>query len=206
MEAMWTRYLPVIQKLKVWLEEGVIGEVRQIRADLGIRRPFGSEHRLFNPNLAGSALLDLGIYPISFAFHVMDEDPEEVVSMAALGPTGVDEGSAYMFRYRSGAMAVLSSGTLIETNSQAQIFGTDGFITLPDFWKAERITKTTRTTEEHYESNHEANGMEYEAAEVMECLKLGRKESELMPLDETVRIMGCLDKIRGQWGLRYPDE
>ena len=74
MEAMWTRYLPAIRKMKECIRDGLIGEIRLIKADFGIRRPMGPEHRLFNPKLAGGALLDLGIYPISFAFHAMGED------------------------------------------------------------------------------------------------------------------------------------
>ena len=206
MEAMWTRYLPAIRKLKGWLNEGLIGEIRLVKADFGIRRPLGPEHRLFNPNLAGGALLDLGIYPISFAYHVMEQEPIEVTSLATIGPTGVDEESAYLFKYKSGAMAILSSGSMVETDCKGEIFGTKGFITVPDFWKAEKISISIGDSEEHHELAHHSNGMEYEAQEVMDCLRQGKTESELMPLDETIQIISCLDKMRAQWGLKYPGE
>ena len=103
-------------------------------------------------------------------------------------------------------MAVLTSGSMVESDRKGQIFGTKGSITLPDFWKAESISISIGETREDHELPHQTNGMEYEAAEVMSCLRQGKIESDLMPLDETMSIISCLDKIRGQWGLTYPGE
>ncbi|MCP4403261.1 MAG: Gfo/Idh/MocA family oxidoreductase, partial [bacterium] len=102
MEAMWTRFLPAIEQLRMWLAEESIGTIKQVRATFGFRFPFDPNHRLFNPDLAGGALLDAGIYPLSFANMVMKHKPVEVKALGEIGSTGVDEQSSYILRYESG--------------------------------------------------------------------------------------------------------
>lgn len=207
MEAMWTRYLPALIHTRELIAQGAIGEVRMLTADFGFRTNFNEEGRLFDPKLGGGALLDVGIYPISLAFMLFGA-PQEIASQAYLGETGVDEQSAYLFRYAAGQIALLSSATRTETPQEAIILGTEGYIKLSSPWwnAAELILKRAGKPEEVISPARVGNGYNYEAEEVGRCLKAGKLESETMPLDETRAIMATMDTIRAQWGLKYPME
>ncbi len=207
MEAMWTRFLPVMVQVRRWLAEGAIGEPRMVTADFGFRSGVNPEGRLFNPALGGGALLDVGIYPISFACMVFGPHPESIASAATLGETGVDEQAGVILSYAGGQMAVATTAIRVSTPHEARILGTDGRILLePSFWKGERVTLQAGGKDETLELPLEGNGYNYEAAEVGRCLRAGELESPSMTLDETVAIMEVLDRIRGQWGLKYPME
>jgi len=205
MEAMWTRYLPVIMHVRRLIAEGAIGEVRMLTADFGFRTGFNPEGRLFNPDLGGGALLDVGIYPVSLAYALFGQ-PDTIKTLAGLGETGIDEQSAYLFGYESGQLALLSSAVRTNTPHEAIIAGTEGLIRIPDWWHARQFTLTKNGETEVVELPFYGNGYNYEAAEVMRCLREGLLESETMPLDETLAIMGTMDAIREQWGLVYPKE
>ncbi len=203
MEAMWMRFNPVIRKLGELLEAGAIGEPRQVMADFGFRADFDPEQRLFNPDLGGGALLDVGIYPITFARVVFHEAPVSVVSAAGRGETGIDEQSAYLFRYESGALALLSSAIRTETPHEAVVCGTEGQIRFPrHFWNPDRLI--LNGDEQRIEIV--GNGYNYEAAAVMECVRTGQLECDVMPHSETLAVQSQLDEIRAQWGLTYPGE
>lgn len=207
MEALWMRFFPVMTQLREWIREKLIGEVRIIQADFGIRRPLIPEKRLFNPDLAGGALLDLGIYPISLAYWIFEKDPVEINSNAYLGITSVDEQSVYIFKYEDGALAVLSSACRTETSHEARIYGTKGSIIIPDFWHGEQAIVHLEGESDHtYHFPVESNGYNYEADHVMKCLGENKIESEIMPLEESFQVMQTMDKIREQCGLKYPFE
>ena len=207
MEAIWTRFLPIMVKLRELLAEGVIGEVRMLNVDFGFRTRFNPEHRLFKPALGGGALLDVGVYPVSLASSIFGA-PERIVSMADIGDTGVDENAAMILGYENGAMAVLSTGIRTNTPQVAIINGTEGRITVHSrWWVPDRMTLEIfgkETTEIHMPLT--GNGYNYEAAEVGRCMRSGKQESEIVPLDETLAIMQTMDTIRAQWGLVYPME
>lgn len=205
MEAMWTRYLPVMVRVRELLASGVIGEVRMVTADFGFRIDFEPAHRLFNPDLGGGALLDVGIYPVSLA-HMLFGAPSRIVSQATLAPNGVDEQSAYLLSYSGGQLAVLSSATRTNTQHIAFIAGTDGLIRIPDWWHGQGYSLTRGGKAEVVDLPFEGNGYNYEAAEVMACLRAGKLESAAMTLDESLAIMRTMDTIRAQWGLVYPME
>lgn len=204
MEAMWTRYLPIIQTVREWLSQGLIGEVRLLQADFGFVAMGGPTHRTFNPDLAGGALLDIGIYPISLAYMLFQEDPKEILTCADLGPTGVDDTSAYLFKYANGAIAQLTATLRLDTRKTARITGTRGHIDIPLFWRATEAHLFQGENKVAYTEGD--TGLHFQAKEVMECLDKGLKESPLMPLDETLRIMRCMDGLRKKWGLSYPME
>ncbi|KAB2905511.1 MAG: Gfo/Idh/MocA family oxidoreductase [Anaerolineae bacterium] len=208
MEAMWTRYLPAVVRARQLLAEGVIGEVRMVQADFGFRAEVDPKHRLLNPDLGGGALLDVGIYTVSLAWMVFGQQPAEINSQVYLGSTGVDELSGTIFRYPAGQIAVLSSSLQINTPHDAVIIGTKGSIRIhPSFWCTDGMTLTLDGQPEQVMNlPRVSNGYNYEAAEVMACLRAGKRESEVMPLDETLAIMQTLDRIRALWGLKYPTE
>ncbi len=208
MEAMWTRFLPVLEKTRAWLREGVIGEPLMVRADFGFRADYNEDGRLFLPELAGGGLLDVGIYPISLAAMVLGVHPVEVTSLAVLGASGVDEQNSVVFKYGSGAMAATTSALRVTTPQDAHILGAEGSIYLHSpFWRGDTATLSLSGREaEVFHFPMEGNGYNYQANAVMECLRAGKTECEVMSLDDSIAIMGILDAARAQWGLRYPME
>jgi dihydrodiol dehydrogenase / D-xylose 1-dehydrogenase (NADP) len=207
MEAMWSRFMPVMQEIRERIFQGAIGDVRMVTADFGFRFPWDAKSRLLDPALAGGALLDVGIYTLSFASMIYGKAPVQVTSMAHLGKTGVDEQSAFLLGYERGKMAVLSCAIQTNTPQEARILGTDGSIHIPCFWHAASATLTTADGKvEQIAPPVLGNGYNYEAAEVIRCLREGKLESDRMPLAETLEIMKTMDAIRAQWGLQYPME
>ena len=207
MEAMWMRFIPLIRELRKRLSDGVIGEVRMIQADFGFRVDFAPERRLFSPALAGGALLDVGIYPIEFSGMILGA-PTEIISMPTLGETGVDEQSAYILKHAAGQLSVLSSAVRTHTSQSAWIYGEKGRIHLAkQFWKASQMDIYREGKEpESVQCPYDGNGYQFEAREVGECLSTGRLESPVMPHSESIRLIQTMDRIRQQWGLKYPME
>ena len=207
MEAVWTRFLPLFVRLRDLLAQGVIGDVRLITADFGFRTRFNPKGRLFDPQLGGGALLDVGIYPLSLASLILGQ-PEQITGLANLGETGIDEDSAVLLRYPNGALAALTSAIRTNTPQVAVLNGTEGRITIHTRW----WVGTHMTVEIYGKETAEmelpltGNGYNYEAAEVARCVRSGLLESEVMPLDETLAVMQMMDELRAQWGLKYPME
>lgn len=207
MEAMWTRYLPVMRKVMEWISSGAIGEVRMLKADFGFRSGWDTEGRLLNPKYAGGALLDVGIYTLSFAYMVFGKNPVQINALGHIGKTGVDEQGVNILKYDKGELAVLESAVRTTTPQEAYILGTKGSIHLPEFWHAESAKLNIDGCESQvYTDARNAIGYRYEAEEVMRCLSEGKKESSLMTLDESLEIMKAMDAIRAQYGLKYPFE
>jgi predicted dehydrogenase len=208
MEAMWTRFVPAVAKTREWIASGAIGPVKAVLADMGFRARFDPASRLFNPDLGGGALLDLGVYPVSFASMILGAHPVEVSALAQFGNTGVDEDCAVMLKYESGALATAHCTVGARTPTEARIIGEEGWIEVhPPFYAA-----TTATLHRSGGDVEEAplpltgNGYNYQAAAVMECLRAGELQSSIMPLDESLAIMQLLDRIRADIGLVYPGE
>ena len=208
MEAMWTRFLPVLVRTRELVAKGTIGEVRALFADFGFRTAFDPKSRLFDPQLGGGALLDVGVYTISLASMVFGTAPSRINGMAHLGQTGVDEQSAVILGYDQGQLAILAVAVRTEMPQEAVLVGTEGRIRLhAPWWRSTTLTLSRpREKDEVLHLPYEGNGYNYEAAAVMDCLRAGKTESDVMGLDETLAIMQTLDRIRAQWDLRYPME
>lgn len=207
MEAMWTRFLPHIREMARRIEEGQIGDIRLFQADFCYRSPINPERRTFNPDLGGGALLDVGVYPISLAHHLMGS-PARIASFAHLGVTGVDELAGMLFQYDDGALAVLSTAVRANSPDSMLISGTKGEIRSHGRWWAPSGFTISRDGHEP-ETVHPdiiGNGWNYQAVECGRCLREGLTEHELMPLDESLAIMRLMDGLREEWGLRYPME
>ncbi|SEU02407.1 Gfo/Idh/MocA family protein [Paenibacillus sp. NFR01] len=208
MEAMWSRFIPANVKVREWIASGVIGDVRTVKADLGFRADWNPQGRLLNPELGGGALLDVGIYPVSFASMIFGPHPEQVYSTAHIGETGVDEHFSLLLDYGGGKSAMLGGGVRLKMLEEAFIFGTEGYIvvkgTLVNPKAAELYIGGERA--ERFEDDRESIGYSFEAEEVGRCLEAGLTESPVIPLDESLALMKLLDLVRGQWGLRYPGE
>jgi predicted dehydrogenase len=207
MEAMWTRFLPHMVALRRTIDSGAIGAVRMLRADFCFRTSVNPSSRLFDPALGGGALLDVGVYNISLASWLLGT-PGRIVSLAQVGTTGVDEQAAMIFGYGEGQMALLATAIRTATPSEALIAGTDGSIRIhAPYWGPSSFTITRPgQADEHVAPACVGNGYNYEAAEIGRCLREGRTESEVMPLDESLAIMRTMDELRAEWGLRYPGE
>ena len=207
MEAMWTRFLPVIVKVRAWLAEGAIGEPRLLTADHGSRKalsPETLEGRLFNPKLGGGGLLDVGVYTVALAYMVFGA-PSKITSLAHIGATYVDEQASILLGYDSGQIANLFCAIRTETSKEARIIGTEGTIHIPEFWQATSATLIrTGKGPVHIEMPFIANGHENQAIEVINCIQEEQLESRVMPLGESLSIMKTMDTVREQWGLVYP--
>lgn len=207
MEAMWTRFLPAIRRVREWLAAGRIGEVRLVKADFGFRADWNPAGRLFNPELGGGALLDAGIYPVSFAAMVLGTNPQHIQSTAHLGETGVDEHFSALLTYEGGKIASLNGGVRLAIGNDAYIHGTLGKIYVPGFLNAKTATLYADGEEaETFVDDRATKGYVFEAEAVGQALSAGLTESAEIPLDESLAIMRLLDKIREPWGLRYPFE
>lgn len=207
MEAMWTRFLPVMAEVRrLVLEEGVLGDVQILRAEIGVVQEFDPEHRLFDPALGGGALLDLGIYPIAFAFDLFGA-PDAVSSSAMLGSTGVDEQCAAIFDYDDGPQAVWHASLRADAGRTCALAGNEGRLQgTHAWWKGApfELTQINGTTH-RYARPFDGNGYQFEAAHVMQCLREGRAESPVMPLNESREILETMDALRAEWGLMYPE-
>ncbi len=159
------------------------------------------------PPWAAARCSDVGIYPLSLAAMFLGT-PDRIASLAELGQTGVDEQSAFILGYPQGQLAVLSTAVRTNTPQDAVIMGENGMIRIhPPFWIPKRMTLTVAgQPAQEIELPYTANGYNYEAAEVANCVRAGKLESEIMPLDESLSIMQTMDAIRAQWGMKYPME
>ncbi len=207
MEAMWTRFLPAMVQVREWLGKGLIGDVRMVKADFGFRSGWNPEERLLNPQLGGGALLDVGIYVVSLVSMILGPSPVKVESMAYIGKTGVDEQFSALLGYEEGKIANVSAAVRTNLPGEAWVIGTQGKIRIPAFWCAKSASLMVDGQEDvEFTSDSEGAGYHYEAQEAMNCLREGKLESSVIPLDESLEIMKLLDTIRSQWGLKYPFE
>jgi len=208
MEGMWSRFQPVWQTIRQWVDSGKLGEIRMIRSDFSFAGNPDPKSRVLNPDLAGGGLLDVGIYPINFACWAMGTLPERVCGLAYLGKTGVDETASIAMRFPSGTMATISCGINVKGPCNAEICGTKGAILVDHFMhEAQKMTFITENNEpEVIKLPFDVNGFEYEIRHAEEALNSGSTESPIMPHTDTLGIMKIMDNLRQDWGLKYPFE
>ncbi|HEX3908992.1 MAG TPA: Gfo/Idh/MocA family oxidoreductase [Mycobacteriales bacterium] len=207
MEAMWTRFLPHMRRIRELLTSEVLGDIRTVTADHGQRfLPPDPTSRLYDRDLGGGALLDLGIYPVSFASYVLGP-PTRLTAVSDPTETGVDAQTSIVTQYDGGAHGVLTTTLGAETANVATIVGTEGRIEIDRIWYQPTSFRLVRKSAvEHFAQPRIGQGLRYQAAEVGRLLREGRLESDVMSLDETLSIMATMDEIRRQIGLSYPGE
>lgn len=208
MEAMWTRYLPHMARVREIVRAGTLGEVRVVTADHTQRLPTDPGHRLNALDLGGGALLDLGIYPISFAWDILGA-PVTAVAGGRLGETGADTEIATIMTHAGGAVSTSVSSSRAAGPNTAHVIGTEARIELDRVWynpTSFRVITPDGTVIEEYTSTVAGRGMQYQALAAEELLRAGMTDSALLPLDESVAIMALLDDLRAQLGVRYPGE
>jgi predicted dehydrogenase len=196
MEAMWTRCLPHVAAVRELIADGEIGDIVALEADHGQYFDYDPSSRWFNPELGGGALLDLGVYPVSFASMLLGE-PATMLRLIDYAPTGVDQQMSMVFGYERGAQAYLNTTTRAKTPTTATITGVKARIEIDgDFYAPSAFTLKTRDrSARRFEFSTQGRGLHYEATEVARCLRDGLNESPLMPLAETVSIMRTMENL-----------
>jgi predicted dehydrogenase len=208
MEAMWMRFLPHTDVVRQAVESGLLGEVLTVMADHGqALYPDGPE-RLAAPHLAGGSLLDLGVYPLSFASMVLGPFAT-VTAVGSLTEEGVDAQLGITVTTDGDALGLVGSSMVTKTPTTAAVAGTSARLEIDgDFYSPQRVRLLARDGRvlDSYEPEVREHGFRYEAAEVARCLHDGMLESALMPHAETLRVMQAMDQVRRQVGVRYPGE
>lgn len=208
MEAMWTRYLPHMIRIREIIEAGTLGEIRTVFADHTQKISDDPAHRLNAMDLGGGALLDLGIYPISFVWDILGA-PTEIRAVARKADTGADAEVATVMTHASGALSTSVSSSRGAGPNSAHIVGTEARIDIDRVWYTPtsfRVIAPDGTVLEDYVSNADGRGMQFQALAAESFVAEGRFDSDLLPIEETVAIMGTLDEIRAQIDLTYPGE
>ena len=206
MEAMWTRFQPAVVRLRELVAEGAIGEVRMVQADLGVQRDFDPEDRLFALELGGGALLDLGVYVVSFA-QLLLGPPDTVTATGSRFPTGVDAEASILLGYEDGRSAALMTSLRNALPGQARVYGTRGWIdVLPRFHHPQTIVlHRTGAEPETITRPQLGGGYSHELLEVGECLRAGRTESSVMPLADTLAVQDVLQQAAEQLGVVHAE-
>jgi len=205
MEALWSRFLPNVIKTKEIIDSGQIGKVNLLASDFGLGLPFDPNHRLFNKQLIGGSLLDLGIYPLFLSLFLMGK-PKTLKAMAGIGVTDVDNNCSFTLGYDNDSLAVMYSSSIAQTDVVSTIYGEKGKIVFDKWW-------FTPVPIHLFDADGKeipvllkfvGNGYNYEAAEVVNCLEQGKKQSDSMSWDDSLLLIDTLDAIRKEIGLSYP--
>lgn len=205
-EAFWPRYMPSRKMIDDLIAQGTIGEVHSVVADFGA--PLTHVERLSNPELAGGALLDLGVYPINFALTIFTGKVQDIQSSAVMSPQGVDWMNGITLTFEDGKMAVLHSNMLSDMSNRGVIYGDKGYIEMGDLSNCSeiRVYDGNKKMTACYPVPEQINGYEYEALACVRAIRAGQVECPEIPHSETLRIMKILDAVREQWGFKLPCE
>ncbi len=199
MEAMWTKFVPATKKALDAVSSGAIGEVLGISADFCYRTEKADEPNLFNVNMAGGSLLDVGVYGLHFASLFFGENPSEIKSVANL-ENGVDTLMEVLLKYESGAIAKISSATRLSKPADGFLYGSKGRIYMPCFYGANELYVGS----EKIDAPALGDGFEEEIIESCRCIREGKTESDIHPLSSSINILTQMDEIRKQCGIVYP--
>lgn len=196
-EGMWTYFLPAIQTALGWVRDGRIGTVLHVKADFGFPHPFDPESRLYDPDLAGGALLDLGIYPIALAWLVLQQDPEAISAVAHQAPTGVEDDVTMRFDY-PGATATLAASFRCTLPNATYVIGDEGTIEIPDFFRAQEcVLFRGEDRLDHFEARRESVGFEYEITAVSDDVLQGRAQSDVVPWATSLALQDHMARVLG---------
>lgn len=205
-EAIWTRYMPSRNLIQETLDSGIIGNVSTLTANLCY--PVADKPRIMAPELAGGALLDVGVYGLNFAFMHFGTDIERIESSVQFTDTGVDAGESITIHYKDGKIAVLTHGIYARSDRKGIFYGDKGYIVVENINNPQSISvfNTEDKLVKHIDVPKQITGYEYQFLECMEMINAKEIESKSMPLDDSIFVMEKMDAIRKQWGLIYPQE
>lgn len=204
-EAIWTRYMPSRKMINDLLAEKVIGDVWKLTANLSY--PLCDKERIVKPELAGGALLDVGIYPLNFAYMHFGDEVLKMQSAVQLTDGGVDGENAILLLYQDGRMAVLNSGIHGKSDSQGIFYGSNGFMVVENINNPEaiKIYNKDRNLLREIKVPKQISGYEYEITESIACIQNGKLECPSMPHAETLKMMRIMDELRKEWGVHFPE-
>jgi predicted dehydrogenase len=207
MEAMWSRFLPHYAQVREIVASGILGKILTVHADHGQRLADQNIPRLVDPLLAGGALLDLGIYPVSFA-HMILGNPTKITASGVLTDRGVDGQTSMIFDYSSGAQAILNTTMLEQTPCRAVVAGVNGWLEIDRVFYSPTSMRVSLFdgTVKQYPNTYVGHGIREQADEFKQLVLSGKQQSEILNWKDTVDIMKTLDTVRSQIGLRYPFE
>lgn len=205
-EAIWTRYMPMRKTLDDILESDVIGELHSLTVNLGYR--INNVPRLVDPNLAGGSLLDVGVYTLNFASMVFGNNIKDISSTVIKTDTGVDAQNSITLYYENNRMAILHSTMMSRTDRRGIIYGSKGYIEVENINNCEgiKIYSLDGNLIDEYKTPKQITGYEYEVEASIKAIKNGELECIEMPHSETLIIMRLMDKLRNNWGIKYPFE
>lgn len=205
-EAIWTRYMPSRKMIDDLLAEKVIGDVTKMTANLNY--PLCDKERIVKPELAGGALLDVGIYPLNFAYMHFGDKVKEMHSAVQMTSAGVDGENGMILLYEDGRMAILNSGIHGKSDSQGIFYGSMGYMIVENINNPEaiKIYDKERNLIRDLKVPEQISGYEYEIKETISCIKEGKLECPSMPHKETLKMMHVMDELRASWGMKYPEE
>ena len=207
MEAMWTRFMPILKDVRSRIESGKIGDVRLVSSTLGFTAEREPKDRLLNIELAGGTVLDLGVYNLAIDQFVYQRPPNSISAQAYIGETGVDECTSVIMNYGCGSLSMFTCTFLTTPLSQVEIYGSKGHIILHgNFFHPEVATIVTKAGKETIKRPSKLTGFEYQIEESQRCISEGKIESSLMTHQDSLDIMRLMDQIRSQIGVQYPWE
>ncbi len=205
-EAMWVRYIPMCETLKEVIASGIIGEISTLTANL--HYVIDGNERIYKPELAGGALLDVGIYALTFASICFGDDVERITSDAVMFDTGVDAQSTMIVTYKDGKVAICTGGTGGLSDRQGILYGRQGMIVVENInnFESIKVYNLNRELVKTYEAPPQISGYEYEVEACLKAIRAGKTECDEMPHAETVLMMKRMDGIRESLKIRYPFE
>lgn len=205
-EAIWTRYMPSRQLIQEILDSGIIGNVSALTANLSYI--ISQNHRITAPELAGGALLDVGVYGVNFALMHFGEEIERIESSVQMTETGVDAMESITLFYKNGRMAVLTHGIYGRSDRKGIFYGDKGYIIVENINNPQSVSvfDTNDRLVEFIPVPEQISGYEYQFEEAREEIAKGKIESYSMPLQDSITVMEVMDSLRKQWGLVYPQE
>jgi dihydrodiol dehydrogenase / D-xylose 1-dehydrogenase (NADP) len=206
MEAMWMVFQPVFKQVQKWISEDKIGKIKTIKAEFGFQPPYDLNSRLYNIDLAGGTLLDIGIYPLTLALYLLNKEPIDIQAMASIGKSKVDEQLSVNLKFAPDQMAMLSSSFMSKFKDDAFIYGEKGYIHIPNFWYSKKASLVTKTETVEYENTTPIYGYANEIEHVNEMLLKGKTESNIVTFAKSKQLIKNMDLIRDQIGLKYPFE
>ncbi|MGM0379071.1 MAG: Gfo/Idh/MocA family protein [Bacillota bacterium] len=206
MEGMWSLFQPGIVQAKKWIDNNEIGHIKTLKAEFGFKAEFNPENRLFNLKLGGGSLLDIGIYPIALATYIFKSMPNDLNTMSYIGKTGVDEQLHINLKYEKDQIATLSSSLLTKYNDDAFIYGTDGYIHIPNFWHSKKAILVKGNKRIEYNTPTKVHGYAYEVDHINKLLKNSIKESPIISYNHSLISMKIMDNVRKDINLKYPFE
>jgi len=205
MEALWSRFNPALNAVVELINDGAIGEIRYINADFSFHTKASEENRLLNPELAGGALLDVGVYPLFLAYLLLGI-PDQIVSSSTFHRTGVDVQTSAILNYQE-SIAQIMGGFLADSDMVAKVYGSKGQLYIDSLWyQSEGFRVETKQSTEAFHFPKKGRGFTYEIEECHKCISSGKLQSDLWSHQDSLQLITLMDEIRRQSGIRYPFE